>query len=343
MNKNEITFELTPWESFLEDLYDSSISAAQLLTFFEGEDDDALEEAFLDLEDASVAIDLSDLPRGGATGEAARRLREEQQLVRDGKLLSGLEENDPLRLYLEELAAIPVQGDLRLLSEQLAKDRSNEGLRSRIVNLCLSRVVELAGEYTGYGVLLLDLIQEGSLGLWQGILNFEGGAFEEMRDWWIRQYMAREITLQARAGGVGQKMRQAAEDYRAVDERLLTELGRNPTMEEMAEGLHMSVEETVAVRDLLENMKIVQRAHAEPKQESEEDDQAVEDTAYYQSRQRVNDMLSGLEPKEAELLTLRFGLEGGKPLSPEEAGRKLGMTPGEVVAMEAAALAKLRH
>ena len=126
MNKNEITFELTPWESFLEDLYDSSISAAQLLTFFEGEDDDALEEAFLDLEDASVAIDLSDLPRGGATGEAARRLREEQQLVRDGKLLSGLEENDPLRLYLEELAAIPVQGDLRLLSEQLAKDRSDE-------------------------------------------------------------------------------------------------------------------------------------------------------------------------------------------------------------------------
>ena len=164
-----------------------------------------------------------------------------------------------------------------------------------------------------------------------------------MRDWWIRQYMAREITLQARAGGVGQKMRQAAEDYRAVDERLLTELGRNPTVAEIAEGLHMTQEETLAVRDLLENMRIVQKAHAEPQQETEEDDQAVEDTAYYQSRQRVNDMLSGLNPEEAQLLTLRFGLEGGKPLTPEEAGRKLGLTPSEVVAKEAAALAKLRQ
>ena len=342
MNNLEFTFEQSPWEGVFAGLEDGgSLSAVRFLALLEGESEEDVEAAFQSLEERRITLDVTELPGIAASGDTAVRLRQEAQLVEQGILLSGLEETDPLRVYLEELALIPACGDVNVLAmDALAGDDS---ARAMLTNLSLSRVIELAQEHVGRGVLLLDLIQEGSLGLWQGILNFEGGAFEEMRDWWIRQYMAREITLQARAGGVGQKMRQAAEDYRAVDERLLTELGRNPTMEEMAEGLHMSVEETVAVRDLLENMKIVQRAHAEPKQESEEDDQAVEDTAYYQSRQRVNDMLSGLEPKEAELLTLRFGLEGGKPLSPEEAGRKLGMTPAEVVAMEAAALAKLRH
>ena len=345
MNKNEITFELTPWESFLEDLYDSSISAAQLLTFFEGEDDDALEEAFLDLEDASVAIDLSDLPRGGATGEAARRLREEQQLVRDGKLLSGLEENDPLRLYLEELAAIPVQGDLRLLSEQLAKDRSDEGLRSRIVNLCLSRVVELAGEYTGYGVLLLDLIQEGSLGLWQGTAGFVGGNFEDCRDWWIRQYMAQAILRQARASGLGQKMRQAVEDYRMVDERLLTELGRNPTLDEIAESMHMTVSEVETVRKFLDNARLVGRAHEtrEPEEEAPEDAQAVEDTAYYQTRERVDTLMSGISELESKVVTMRYGLDGKAPQTAAEVGRKLNLTVSEVVELETSALTKMRQ
>lgn len=345
MNKNEITFELTPWESFLEDLYDSSISAAQLLTFFEGEDDDALEEAFLDLEDASVAIDLSDLPRGGATGEAARRLREEQQLVRDGKLLSGLEENDPLRLYLEELAAIPVQGDLRLLSEQLAKDRSDEGLRSRIVNLCLSRVVELAGEYTGYGVLLLDLIQEGSLGLWQGTAGFPGGNFEDCRDWWIRQYMAQAILRQARASGLGQKMRQAVEDYRMVDERLLSELGRNPTLDEVAEAMHMTVSEVETVRKFLDNARLVGRAHEtrEPEEESPEDAQAVEDTAYYQTRERVDSLMSGISELESKVVTMRYGLDGKAPQTAAEVGRKLNLTVSEVVELETSALTKMRQ
>ena len=345
MNKNEITFELTPWESFLEDLYDSSISAAQLLTFFEGEDDDALEEAFLDLEDASVAIDLSDLPRGGATGEAARRLREEQQLVRDGKLLSGLEENDPLRLYLEELAAIPVQGDLRLLSEQLAKDRSDEGLRSRIVNLCLSRVVELAGEYTGYGVLLLDLIQEGSLGLWQGTAGFAGGNLEDCRDWWIRQYMSQAILRQARASGLGQKLRQAAEDYRMVDERLLSELGRNPTLDEIAESMHMTVSEVETVRKFLDNARLVGRAHEtrEPEEEQPEDTQAVEDTAYYQTRERVDSLMSGISQLEQQVVTMRYGLDGKAPQTAAEVGRKLDLTVSEVVELETSALTKMRQ
>ena len=349
MNQNEMILELSPWESWVEDHYNGSITAVELLTMFESESDEALDEAFLDLEDASVSIDLSGLPRNMASGETARRLREEEQLVRDGKLLTGLEENDPLRLYLEELAAIPVQGDLRLLAETLAKNTregiDDDHLRTQIVNLSLSWVVELAAAYTGYGVLLLDLIQEGSLGLWQGTIGFDGGDFEESRDWWIRQYMAQAIIRQARASGLGQKMRQAVEDYRMVDERLLGELGRNPTLDEIAEAMHMTVTEIETVRKFLENARMVGKAHEvkEPEEETPEDTQAVEDTAYYHARERVDSLMSGISELENKVVTMRYGLDGKTPLTAAEVGQKLNLTVSEVVELETAALTKMRE
>lgn len=349
MNLEDMTFERSPWEDWVEVHDNGSITAAELLTMFETESDEALDEAFLDLEDASVAIDLSGLPRNTGSGEAARRLREEEQLVREGKLLTGLKENDPLRLYLEELAAIPVQGDLRLLAEELAKNthkgKEDDGLRTRIANLCLSRVVELAGEYTGYGVLLLDLIQEGSLGLWQATACFDGGNFEDCRDWWIRQYMVQAVIRQARASGLGQRMRQAVEDYRMVDERLLSELGRNPTMDEIAEAMHMTVGEIETVRKFLENARLVGKAHEtpEPEEETPDDTQAVEDTAYYQARERVDSLMSGISELEQKVVTMRYGLDGKAPLTAAAVGEKLNLTISEVVELETAALTKMRE
>ncbi|MBQ7344717.1 MAG: hypothetical protein IJW45_01465, partial [Oscillospiraceae bacterium] len=134
------------------------------------------------------------------------------------------------------------------------------------------------------------------------------------------------------------------EDYRAVDERLLSELGRNATLEEIALELHMTVEEAATVAKTLDSARTLAQAKKpqEPVEEDPEEQQAVEDTAYFQMRQRIAELLSGLDETDAKLLTYRFGLEGGKPLSPEETGRKLGLTAEEVVAREAAALAKLR-
>jgi len=247
---------------------------------------------------------------------------------------------------------IPVCGDVAVLAEKLSQanreGRTADSLRLKLVNLLLSRVVEEAGAHTGRGVLLLDLIQEGSIGLWKATDVFVGRGedFELVcTSWWIRFYMAKAVLMQARASGVGQKMRTALEDYKAVDERLLSDLGRNPTLEEIAEELHMRVEEASAVRKMLEDARLLAQVKKvpEPEEEQEEEDQAVEDTALFQMRQRILDLLSGLEEKDQKLLTLRFGLEGGKPLSPEETGRKLGLTPDEVVAREGAALAKLRN
>ena len=344
MNDLEFAFGQSPWEDYIDTLPQGGVtSAAALLAMLEGEEEQAAEDALLALEEKEISLDISDLPKLSGVGEAALRLRQEEQLVLKGLDINALEPNDPLRLYLEEVAMTPAFGDEQLLAEKSAA--GDEGAMVALTNLSLSRVIEIAQEHVGYGVLLLDLIQEGSLGLWQAIRNWQGGEFIPYRDRWIRFYMAKAVTLQARANGVGQKMRTALEDYRAVDERLLSELGRNPTLEEIAEQLHMTVEAAAAVRKTLDNARILAQVKKapEPEEEAEEAQQAVEDTAYFQSRQRINELLSGLDEEDAKLLSLRFGLEGGLPLSPEDAGKRLGLTPEEVVARETAALAKLRQ
>ena len=344
MNDLEFSFEPSPWQVWLRTKQmGDSVSAAELLTLLEDESEDAAEDALQELEMACMALDLSELPRNVATGEAAARLRQEQQLIQKGLDPGALEENDPLRVYLEEVAATPAFGDENLLAQEARK--GSESAMLQLTNLGLSRVIALAGEHVGYGVLLLDLIQEGSLGLWQAIRNYSCGDYAAHRDKWIRFYLAKAIVLQARSRGVGQKLRTAMEDYRAVDERLLGDLGRNPTVYEIAEELHLSVEETEAVRRMLENARMMQKNHPEEKEEepTQDDEQAVENTGLFQMRARIAELLSGLDAADQKLLTLRFGLEGGLPMSTEEVGRKLGLTPDEVTAREGAALAMLRN
>ncbi len=340
MNDLEFAFDISPWEGYRRGLQMGDVvSAARVLALAEGEQE--LEEALQDLETGAMVLDISDLPKPGGIGEAAVRLRREQELVSNGLRPEDLEETDPLRLYLEEVAQTPAFGD----EVQLAQ-RSGQGdaqAQQALTNLGLSRVIQLAQEHVGYGVLLLDLIQEGSLGLWQAVCSYHGGDYAAHRDRWIRFYLARAVTMQAGANGVGQKMRRALEDYRQVDSRLLSDLGRNPTLEEIALELHMNVEEAATVRQMLAEAQQLARAQSPQEDEPEEAEQAVEDTALFQMRQRIGDLLSGLSEADAKLLSLRFGLDGGKPLTPEEAGAKLGLTASQVLEKEAAALAQLRQ
>ena len=343
MNDLEFSFEQSPWDALLDTLRPGdAVDAVNFLTMMEGESEETVEEAFLDMETAAMVLDISNLPKPVGTGEAALRLRQEEQLVRKGLPVRELDESAPLRLYLEEVAMTPAFGDARLWAERSAAGDENAMLQ--LTNLSLSRVVEAAKAHVGRGVLMMDLIQEGSLGLWQAIQNWRGGDFEAYSQRWIDFYMAKAVTQQARANGVGQKMRTALEDYRSMDEQLLSELGRNPTVEEVAERLHLTPDAASAVQKMLENARLLAQAKMQPEPEEEElaETQAVEDTAYFQMRQRINELLSELTESDRQLLTLRYGLEGGKPLDPETAGRKLGLTPEEVVAREAAALAKLR-
>ena len=319
-----------------------SVSAAQLLTLLESENQETVEDALLELETMGLVLDIGDLPRTMGAGETAVRLRREAELAKGGLRPDALEETDPLRIYLEEVAGTPAQGDEQLLAQRCAEGSANAA--DRLTELGLSRVIAIALEHTGFGVLLMDLIQEGSLGLWQAIQNYREGDYAAFRDSHIRFQMAKAITLQARDRGVGQKLRTAMEDYRAVDERLLSDLGRNPTVEEIAEELHLTLEETQMVRRTMDNARLMQKARQEQEEpeQTEEDEQAVENTALFQMRQRIAELLSDLSEADQKLLTLRFGLEGGLPMSTEDTGKRLGLTPEEVVAREAAALAKLR-
>ena len=339
MNKFDFTFD-APQDDWLQQLTNGErLSAARLLLHCEGMEEEQLEALFLQLENKNIALDISDLSAPAPGGEAAKRLQQEQAMAQQGLQMSQLEQTDPLRLYLEELAAIPVCGDIACIAGELSEanrvGKEAEGLRVRLVNLSLSRVVELAAEYTGNGVLLLDLIQEGSIGLWRATEAFagDGPTFEAFRDQRIRFYLDKAVILHALETGVGQKLRTAAEDYRSVDERLLSELGRNPTLEE-----------TAAVAKTLENARMLNRTHQpEPEALPQEEDQAVEDTAYFQMRQRIAELLSTLNEIDAKLLTLRYGLEGGIPMDPQQTAARLGMTTDEVVKREAAALSKLRQ
>lgn len=338
----DFSFEDRPWERYLAgQTAGTAVSAAQLLALLEGEEESSAEDALNTLEERFLRLDVSDLPRTAGVGEAAVRLRQETALAKKGLPLEDLEENDPLRLYLQELSRMTAVGDEALLAEECAQGREDAMLA--LTNLGLHRVVELARAYAGYGVLLLDLIQEGSLGLWQAIGRYRGGDYPAWRDYYIQLYMERAVLQQARANGVGRKLREAVEDFRQVDERLLSELGRNPTLEEIAQELHMSPEQAFAVQKVLTNARLLSRiGPGEEESRPEEENQAVEDTALFQSRARVMDLLSGLEETDARILSLRFGLEGGKPLSQAQTGKALRMTPEEVASREQAALKKLR-
>lgn len=315
----DFIFEESQWQLALKAYKRGErISSAQLLTLLEEAEETQVEEALDSLLERGISLDISDLPKFLASGASAARLALEEKLVRQGELPAGLDENDPLRLYLQELSQNT--GDTPL-------------------DKLLPQAVACAREYVGKGVLLLDLIQEASLGLLQAADRGESD-----RLWYMHQYLARAVFIQARAGGVGQRLRQALEDYRSIDEKLLSELGRNPTVEEIAQGLHMSVEETAAVAETLDNAMRMHRVRTpEPEEIPQEEDQAVEDTAYFQMRQRIAELLSGLSEEDAKLLQMRYGLEGGLPMKPNQVAAKLGLTEDEVITREAAALAKLRQ
>lgn len=345
MKDLEFSFEQAPWEAYLSGIQPGgTVAASALLTMLEGETDDTIEEAFELLEERELTLSCKGLAKAPGTGQAAVRLHQEEELVAKGLNFRTLAETDPLRLYLEELAMLPAFGDEARLVKLCAKGDADAAMQ--LTNLGLSRVVELAKEYVGLGVLLLDLIQEGSLGLWQCISSYQAGDYAAHRDRNIRNTMGKAVLMQARSSGLGQKLRTALQDYRAVDERLLSELGRNPTTEEMAQELHMTREEAETVKKMMDDAFLLEKAaqgNAPKEEEAPEENQAVEDTAYFQMRQRIAELLSVLPELDAKVLTLRYGLEKGLPLSAEETARKLGMTPEEVTKREIAALSKLRQ
>ena len=316
---NDFVFELSDWELALEKRKPGdSINAGFLLSMLDSEEE--VRAAMDALGEKGVALDISDLPRIVQTGQSADRLAMEEELVKQENWHNALDENDPLSLYLQELAQIPVAGDPQTLALELVQ--GNREVMPRLADVLLAQVVAECTAFVGHG-----------------------GDIEAHCRWWIRQGMAGAVLLQASQRGLGQKLRSSLEDYRDTDQRLLVELGRNPTVEEIAQHLHITVEEASRLEEQYGAAQSMARAKTpdKPAEEEPEQEQAVEDTAYFAMRQRIQELLSQLSEEDAKLLTLRYGLDGQAPMKPQQVAVKMGITPDEVVHREGQALALLRN
>lgn len=341
----DVTFDqaLTPWELALAKLKPGDkLSAVRFLGLLRSSEDVSLEDAALELEQLGVMLDVSELPRLEGNGDTAARIRLETQML-EKESWEVLDERDPLRLFLEELELLqPIADGSELASLGAAGD---EKAMAKLTDGYLPTVFQCAREFADRGVLLMDLIQEGSLGLWQGILRYEAGPFREQALWWIRQAMARAVTIQAESNGVGDHLAQQIDRYRQADRVLLTRLGRNPQDEELAQELGITLEETLSLGKMLREIQAMAQLKQaqQPPEESPEDDLAIEDTAYYQTRERVNDLMSGLTQDETMVLNLRYGLNGKPPMTLQETAERMNRTAVDVAELEKTALEKMRR
>ncbi|NLJ60645.1 MAG: RNA polymerase sigma factor RpoD [Firmicutes bacterium] len=288
--------------------------------------------------------DADDTANGEATSDEA-----ETEL----SLLEGVNVDDPVRMYLKEIGRVAL-----LTAEEeveLAKriEAGDEEARRKLAEANLRLVVSIAKRYVGRGMLFLDLIQEGNLGLLKAVEKFDyrkGYKFSTYATWWIRQAVTRAIADQARTIRIPVHMVETINKLMRISRQLLQEYGREPSIEEIAEAMGMTEDK---VREIL---KIAQEPVSLETPIGEEEDSHLGDfiededvlapvdaVSFYLLKEQLEDVLGTLTPREERVLRLRFGLDDGRPRTLEEVGQEFGVTRERIRQIEAKALRKLRH
>ena len=283
-------------------------------------------------------------------------LSEEEEIDMENIDLSvpeGVSIEDPVRMYLKEIGKVPLLSAEEEISLAQRMENGDEEAKKRLAEANLRLVVSIAKRYVGRGMLFLDLIQEGNLGLIKAVEKFDyrkGYKFSTYATWWIRQAITRAIADQARTIRIPVHMVETINKLIRVSRQLLQELGREPTPEEIAEEMHMSVER---VREIL---KISQEPVSLETPIGEEEDSHLGDfiqddnvpvpadaAAFTLLKEQLVEVLGTLTEREQKVLRLRFGLDDGRARTLEEVGKEFNVTRERIRQIEAKALRKLRH
>ncbi len=315
-------------------------------------DAEQMEKVFEYLEASGIdVLRLSDMTEDPNAADRDLLLLDDDDI--DLSVPEGISIEDPVRMYLKEIGKVPLLSAEEEIKLAQRMEEGDEDAKKRLAEANLRLVVSIAKRYVGRGMLFLDLIQEGNLGLIKAVEKFDyrkGYKFSTYATWWIRQAITRAIADQARTIRIPVHMVETINKLIRVSRQLLQELGREPTPEEIAEEMHMSVER---VREIL---KISQEPVSLETPIGEEEDSHLGDfiqddnvpvpadaAAFTMLKEQLEDVLSTLTDREQKVLRLRFGLDDGRARTLEEVGKEFNVTRERIRQIEAKALRKLRH
>ena len=278
---------------------------------------------------------------------------EEEEVEIDLTIPEGIALDDPVRMYLKEIGRVPLLSAIEEIELARKVEAGDEYAKRRLAEANLRLVVSIAKRYVGRGMLFLDLIQEGNLGLIKAVEKFDyrkGYKFSTYATWWIRQAITRAIADQARTIRIPVHMVETINKLIRVSRQLLQTLGREPSAEEIAEEMEMSPER---VREII---KIAQEPVSLETPIGEEEDSHLGDfiedqdapapaeaASFRLLKEQLEDVLNTLTPREEKVLRLRFGLDDGRARTLEEVGQIFNVTRERIRQIEAKALRKLRH